>query len=55
MQLINARDENDKVIAFDHDMQEQVESLASQGAVALTNKKLVGELNINEPPGLSNL
>ena len=44
MQLINARDENDKAIAFDHDMQEQVESLASQGAVALTNKKLVGEL-----------
>ena len=25
-------------------MQEQIESLASQGAVALTNKKLVGEL-----------
>ena len=44
MQLINARDENDEVISFDNDMQEQVESLASQGAVALTNKKLVGEL-----------
>ena len=44
MQLINARDENDEVISFDDDMQEQVESLASQGAVALTNKKLVGEL-----------
>ena len=29
---------------FDSDMQEQVESLTSQGAVALTNKKLVGEL-----------
>ena len=44
MQLINARDENGEVIFFDNDMQEQVESLASQGAVALTNKKLVGEL-----------
>ena len=44
MQLINARDENGEVISFDNDMQEQVESLASQGAVALTNKKLVGEL-----------
>jgi len=44
MQLINARDEKNEVIAFDKDMQEQVESLASQGAVALTNKKLVGEL-----------
>jgi len=46
MQLINARDQNNKVISFDLDMQEQVESLASQGAVALTNKKLVGELKI---------
>ena len=44
MQLINARDENDEVISFDDDMEEQIESLASQGAVALTNKKLVGEL-----------
>ena len=44
MQLINARDEDDEVIPFDKDMQEQIESLASQGAVALTNKKLVGEL-----------
>ena len=46
MQLINARDESGEVISFDHDMQEQVESLASQGAVALTNKKLVKELKI---------
>ena len=44
MQLINARDEDNEVIPFDKDMQEQIESLASQGAVALTNKKLVGEL-----------
>ena len=46
MQLINARNEDNEVISFDYDMQEQVESLASQGAVALTNKKLVGELKI---------
>ena len=44
MQLINARNKNGKVVSFDSDMQEQIESLASQGAVALTNKKLVGEL-----------
>ena len=44
MQLINARDENNEVVPFDKDMQEQIESLASQGAVALTNKKLIGEL-----------
>ena len=44
MQLINARDKNGRVVSFDTDMQEQIESLASQGAVALTNKKLVGEL-----------
>ena len=46
MQLINARNKEGSVISFDPDMQEQVESLASQGAVALTNKKLVGELKI---------
>ena len=46
MQLINARNNEGSVISFDPDMQEQVESLASQGAVALTNKKLVGELKI---------
>ena len=44
MQLINARDEQDNVISFDKIMQEQVESLSSQGAVALTNKRLVEEL-----------
>ena len=46
MQLINARNEDNEVVPFDKDMQEQIESLASQGAVALTNKKLVGELKI---------
>ncbi|MBT5955203.1 MAG: GAF domain-containing protein [Candidatus Marinimicrobia bacterium] len=45
MQLINATDkQSGKVVAFSDDMQEQVESLASQGAVALTNKRLVKEL-----------
>ena len=44
MQLINAQNENGDVIPFNKEMQEQIESLASQGAVALTNKRLVEEL-----------
>ena len=44
MQLINARNDHGEVISFNVEMQEQVESLASQGAVALTNKRLVEEL-----------
>ena len=44
MQLINARDKEGNVIHFSDEMQDQVESIASQGAVALTNKKLVEEL-----------
>jgi len=45
MQLINAIDKDTgKVIPFSEDMEGQVESLASQAAVALTNKKLVAEL-----------
>ena len=45
IQLINATDKKSgEVIGFSDDMQEQVESLASQGAVALTNKRLVKEL-----------
>ena len=46
MQLINAQNENGDVISFNDEMQEQVESLASQGAVALTNKRLVEELKV---------
>ncbi len=46
MQLINARNDKGEVISFDKEMQEQIESLASQGAVALTNKRLVEELKI---------
>ena len=45
MQLINAIDEETgDVISFSKDMEQQVESLASQAAVALTNKRLVAEL-----------
>ena len=45
MQLINATDKKSgKVVAFSDNMQRQIESLASQGAVALTNKRLVAEL-----------
>ncbi len=45
MQLINATDKKSgKVVTFSSDMQQQIESLASQGAVALTNKRLVAEL-----------
>ncbi len=45
MQLINAIDrETGNIISFSKDMEKQVESLASQAAVALTNKRLVAEL-----------
>ena len=44
IQLINARNKKGEVVSFDENMQEQLESLASQGAVALTNKRLVEEL-----------
>ena len=45
MQLINATDKKTgDVIPFSKDMEQQVESLASQAAVALTNKRLVAEL-----------
>jgi len=45
MQLLNSIDQKTgKVQSFSSEMQQQVESLASQGAVALTNKRLVAEL-----------
>ena len=44
MQLINAKDKKGEVIRFNKIMQEQIESLASQGAVSLTNKRLIEEL-----------
>jgi len=47
MQLINATDKNTgEVIPFTPEVQEQVESIASQGAVSLTNKRLVEGLKI---------
>ena len=45
MQLLNSiHQKTGEVQSFSSEMQEQVESLASQGAVALTNKRLVAEL-----------
>ena len=45
MQLLNAKDEKTgETISFSEDMESQIISLASQGAVALTNKRLVEEL-----------
>lgn len=45
MQLINSIDEKTgETISFSKEMQTQIESLCSQGAVALTNKRLVKEL-----------
>ena len=45
LQLINAIDsKTSEVISFSDEVQEDVESLASQAAVALTNRKLVEEL-----------
>ena len=46
LQLINKQDRSrGAVMAFDDDDRRLAESLASQAAVALTNKKLIGELN----------
>jgi len=45
MQLLNAKDEKTgETISFTEEMENQIISLASQGAVALTNKRLVEEL-----------
>ena len=45
LQLINAEDpESGEIIAFDHDDQYLVESLASQAAVVLTNRQLIDRL-----------
>ncbi len=46
LQLINAKDENSKkTIPFSEEDQKLVESLASQAAVAITNKQLIDSLN----------
>jgi GAF domain-containing protein len=44
LQLLNKVDENGIVIPFSHQDQELAESLASQAAVALTNKELIDEM-----------
>lgn len=44
IQLINARDNNDKVISFSSEMVEEIESLTSQGAITLSNKELINDL-----------
>ena len=45
MQLLNAKDvKTGETIPFNQEMENQIISLASQGAVALTNKRLVEEL-----------
>jgi HD-GYP domain-containing protein (c-di-GMP phosphodiesterase class II) len=44
IQLFNARDEFGKVIPFSDEVRDEIESLASQGAISLSNKKLVEDL-----------
>jgi HD-GYP domain-containing protein (c-di-GMP phosphodiesterase class II) len=45
LQLLNTRDEETgEVISFSHDCQEMTESLASQAAVALSNNRLIHDL-----------
>jgi len=44
LQLINALDEEGKVIAFSHQIATIVKALASQAAITLTNKNLIDEL-----------
>jgi HD-GYP domain-containing protein (c-di-GMP phosphodiesterase class II) len=43
LQLINAKDETGKVIPFNRDAESLARSLASQAAIALTNKALIDE------------
>ncbi|WP_035060214.1 HD domain-containing phosphohydrolase [Andreprevotia chitinilytica] len=44
LQLINAQDKDGRVIGFSDDSQHLVESLASQAAIALTNRQLIQSL-----------
>ncbi len=46
LQLINKKEVDDTVIAFDHIDEEIVASLGSQAAVALTKQKLIDELEL---------
>lgn len=43
LQLINAKNESGEVVEFSIDQQDFVESLASQAAIAMTNKRLLDE------------
>jgi GAF domain-containing protein len=44
LQLINALDAGGRVIAFSHEDQRFAEALASQAAIALTNRQLINQL-----------
>jgi HD-GYP domain-containing protein (c-di-GMP phosphodiesterase class II) len=44
LQLINAKDEHGELSYFDKDSQSMAESLASQAAIALTNRRLIHQL-----------
>jgi HD-GYP domain-containing protein (c-di-GMP phosphodiesterase class II) len=44
LQLINAKDQHGKLSYFDGDSQSMAESLASQAAIALTNRRLIHQL-----------
>ena len=44
IQLFNARDEDGNVIPFTTDVSDEIESLASQGAISLSNKRLIQDL-----------
>ena len=44
IQLFNARDEKGNVISFSKEVRNEIESLASQGAISLSNKRLISEL-----------
>ncbi len=46
LQLLNALDETGKVVAFTSDDQRLAESLASQAAIALTNRMLITQLEV---------
>lgn len=44
IQLLNAMDSNDQVIAFDDEVQKQAQALTSLAAVSITNKQLIDEM-----------
>ncbi len=45
LQLLNAQDQKNEIIAFSKETQKIIESLASQAAIALTNTQLIKGLN----------